>query len=133
MGQTGFDNYGGTLVSTTHQGMDSFANSYAPELYRLFRITNEKRWYERTKAIWQNGGQHISDGTLIIKGLTRPVGSQDEFFETTRQSLDGRKNSKPGTSSGWLVAWSCAFRLDVIHKLKDMPEVDDFFEMSDRY
>lgn len=104
-----------------------------PSCTGLFRITNEKRWYERTKAIWQNGCQHISDGTLIIKGLTRPVGSQDEFFETTRQSLDGRKNSKPGTSSGWLVACSCAFRLDVIHKLKDMPEVDDFFEMSDRY
>lgn len=34
MGQTGFDTYSRTLVSTTHQGMDSFANSYAPELYR---------------------------------------------------------------------------------------------------
>lgn len=125
MGETGYDTYGGTLVSTVHQGMDSFANSYVPELYELYRITGEKMWYERAKAIWENGCQHLSDGTTVINGVVRPKGSQDEYYETTRQSLTG--NPQPGSASGWLVAWPGAFRLEVIRKLRNIPEAEDFF------
>lgn len=129
MGRTHYDTFGGTLVSTVHQGMDSFALSYVPELYELYRATGNKIWYYRARAIWRNGCQHISDGTFQPDGAApRPVGSQDEFYETSRQSLSGKKNSLPGTPSGWLVAWPCAFRLEVLWKLKDIPEYEDFFQ-----
>ncbi len=45
----------------------------------------------RARAIWKNGCQHISDGTLVIDGKQRPKGSQDESYTVTRQGTHGRK------------------------------------------
>ena len=108
--QTGYDSFGGTLVSTVHEGIDPFALCYIPELYELYQITGEERWMSRARAIWKNGCQHISDGSLVIDGKLRPTGSQDESYTVTRQ---GRR----GIASQWLVAWPGAFRLEVIRKL----------------
>ena len=62
------------------------------------------------KAIWRNGCQHVSDGTMIIDGHVRPKGSQDESFELSRQSV-------MGSASNWLVAWPGAFRMDIVRKV----------------
>ena len=110
LGKTGYDSFGGTLVSTVHEGMDSFALSYVPELYELGEQTGQTRWIERAKAIWRNGCQHVSDGTMIIDGHVRPKGSQDESFELSRQSV-------MGSASNWLVAWPGAFRMDIVRKV----------------
>lgn len=122
--ETGYNTFGGTIVSTVHQGIDSFANTYVPELYQLYLITGEKRWYERAKAIWENGYQHVSDGTLAIGGAIRPMGGQDEYYESTRQSLSGKQ--KAGEASGWLVAWPGAFRLDVVQRMKLLDDTGIF-------
>lgn len=110
LGKTGYDSFGGTLVSTVHEGMDSFALSYVPELYELGEKTGQIRWIERAKAIWKNGCQHVSDGAMVIDGHVRPKGSQDESFELSRQSV-------MGSASNWLVAWPGAFRMDIIRKV----------------
>lgn len=113
LGQTGYDSFGGTLVSTVHEGIDPFALCYIPELYRLFQMTGEERWRERARGIWRNGCQHISDGTLVINGKLRPKGSQDESYTVTRQG------PKRGICSEWLVAWPGAFRMEVLRRLKE--------------
>lgn len=115
LGQTGYDSYGGTLVSTVHEGMDSFALSYIPELYKLSKYTGKSIWTKRANAIWINGCQHLSDGTLVINGKERPAGSQDESYELSRQSVWG-------SCSEWLVAWPGAFRLDALAKCKNKIE-----------
>ena len=87
LGKTGYDSFGGTLVSTVHEGMDSFALSYVPELYELGEQTGQTRWIERAKAIWRNGCQHVSDGTMIIDGHVRPcllyTSSNTEFNKSS--------------------------------------------------
>lgn len=123
LGQSGYDSFGGTLVSTVHPAIDSFALNYVPELYELYKATNDKRWYDRAKAAWQNGCQHISDGTLRIKGIVRPAGSQDEAYEVT-------KREAWGFSTCWLVAWPSAFRLDILRKMWNIPEARDFFRQE---
>ena len=117
LGQTGYDSFGGTLVSTVHEGIDPFALCYVPELYELYRITGEERWISRARAAWRNGCQHISDGSLVIAGKLRPEGSQDESYTVTRQ---GRR----GIASQWLVAWPGAFRMEVIRRLQGKPETE---------
>ena len=94
-----------------HEGIDPFALCYIPELYKLFQITGEERWLRRARAIWRNGCQHISDGSLVVAGKLRPTGSQDESYTVTRQD-------ERGTASQWLVAWPGAFRMEVIRRLK---------------
>ena len=55
LGKTGYDSFGGTLVSTVHEGMDSFALSYVPELYELGEQTGQTRWIERESFSHQIG------------------------------------------------------------------------------
>lgn len=64
-------------------------------------------------AIWYNGTQGVSDGTLVVMGKVRPAGSQDEGFFHTRWADDFNV-------SQWLVAWPGAFRLEVMRKIGDL-------------
>jgi hypothetical protein len=116
-----FDTHGGTMVSVVHMGMDPYALSYIPELVNLWEITGNTRWWERAKAIWRNGCQGISDGTLIVNGHLRPRGSQSEAYQVTRQG-------NMGNAYDWLVAWPTSFRLEVIRRLAGKPCADVFFQ-----
>ena len=63
--------------------------------------------------MWVNSLQNISDGSLVIKGQTRPAGSQDEGF------LQTRWHTKRGDFFGvseWLVTWNTAFRLKILRR-----------------
>ena len=98
--------------------MDSYALSYVPALLELARLTGRAEWAERAEAAFQNGIQWISDGTLALyDGDTRPRGSSDEGFVHTNR---GRVTKGPGLwnnayeTTRWLVAWPCAFRLEVL-------------------
>lgn len=117
LGQTGYDSFGGTLVSTVHEGIDPFALCYIPELYLLGKITGEERWISRARAIWGNGCQHISDGNLVVDGKRRPVGSQDESYTVTRQG-------ERGHASQWLVAWPGSFRMEVLRRIGEEADAE---------
>lgn len=121
LGQTGYDSFGGTLVSTVHEGIDPFALCYVPELFRLYQLTGEKRWCDRARGIWKNGCQHISDGNLVINGKLRPKGSQDESYTVTRQG------KRRGVASEWLVAWPGSFRMEALRRLRKEPEAEKIF------
>lgn len=121
LAQSGYDTCGGTIVSTVHQGIDSFALCYIPELYTLWLNTGEERWKDRARAIWYNGCQSVSDGTLVIDGKLRPKGSQDESFQATRQST-------MGAPSQWLVAWPGSFRMEVLRRMRSLEGFEKFFQ-----
>ena len=113
-----YDTFGGTAVSTSHHHMDAYALSYVPALFELARLTGRTEWAERAEAAFRNGIQGISDGTLTLyDGDIRPRGSSDEGFVHTNW---GRVTKGPGLwndayeTTRWLVAWPCAFRLEVL-------------------
>ncbi|MDR1970502.1 MAG: hypothetical protein LBQ46_01130 [Treponema sp.] len=114
LARMGYDTFGGTAVSTSHQHIDPFAICYVPDLIELSRLTGEPQWKERALAIWVNGVQCISDGTYEVMGKSaRPEGSQDEGYLHTRW---GDSDNKDGyfSVSQWLVAWPGAFRLECL-------------------
>jgi len=102
-----YDTFGGTGVSTQHHHIDPYALKYVPQLLELARLTGEIIWKERGLAIFNNATIGISDGTLVVMGKTRPIGSQDEAYMHTRWS-------EPYNVSQWLVSWPTAFRLEVL-------------------
>lgn len=112
LGQLHYDTFGGTAVSTAHLHIDPYALYYVPELLRLAKCTGNEVWTQRAAAIWQNATQGVSDGTLVVMDKLRPMGSQDEGFTHTRFW------GEFGVSQ-WLVAWPCAFRLEVLRRLGD--------------
>ena len=118
LGQLRYDTFGGTAVSTSHHHLDPFALCYIPELVRLSQLTGEPQWRERARAIWDNAAQLVSDGAFQIPPTAvRPAGSCDEGILHTRWGTRGQGSwGAPFTTSQWLVAWPCAFRLEVLRK-----------------
>lgn len=105
----GYDTLGGTSVSTQHQHIDGYALLFVPFWLKLSQYTGDAFWEELAWAIWCNATQFVSDGTLVIDGVRRPAGSQDEgvnhtFWHTSRGEFFH--------TSRWLVCWNNAFRLE---------------------
>lgn len=124
LGQMGYDTFGGTAVSTSHHHMDAFALSYVPDLLNFAEITGREEWRSRAIAIWKNGIQGISDGRSSIGGTgVRPKGSSDEGYLHTRWG-NSRKNNIFNVSQ-WLVAWPCAFRLEVLRRVDNWNLLDE--------
>lgn len=109
LSQYGYDTLGATAVSVQHQHVDAYALQFLRYWVRLARYASEPRWEELAWAVWCNTTQFLSDGTLVIDGVRRPAGSQDEgvcqtFWHTSR--------GEPFHTSRWLVCWNGAFRLE---------------------
>ena len=116
LGKIGFDTFGSTGVSTMHNGLDHYALHDVVSLVRLSEVTGEAIWYERACAIWANATQLISDGTLVINGRVRVAGSQDEAICHCRWERM-RAGGDFFTPTQWLVAWPCAFRLEIMRQM----------------
>ena len=130
LGEMGYDTFGGTAVSTAHQHLDPFALCYIPQLFSLAEWTGNREWKERAVAIWRNAAQGISDGTLRIRPTgVRPEGSCDEGILHTRWGYN-LPNATDGVTifgvSQWLVAWPCAFRLEVLRKCGNWKVLDEW-------
>lgn len=123
LAQLKYDTFGGTSVSTAHNAMDPWALYYVEALMELASLTGNAEWKERAKAIWYNGTQLISDGTLCILGKVRPAGSQDESYRNTRW---GRPDNKIFIPSQWLPAWMSAFRMETLRHMDDGSILNDF-------
>jgi hypothetical protein len=115
-GQTGFDTFGCTSVSAAHNALDFYGIYYVPEYLELAELTGKDMWRSRARALWYNGIQLISDGTLVIKGRVRPAGSQDESVRHTRW---GRPDKKYFTTSEWLTSWQGAYRQVALDMIDD--------------
>jgi len=104
-----YDTFGGTSVSVQHHHLDPWAALIALGWLRLSRATGKSIWRERATAAWRQATIGVSDGSLILKGVVRPAGGQDEGFYHTRWG------GPPGGVSDWLVAWPSAFRLITLY------------------
>ena len=133
LGKMGYDTFGGTAVSTSHHHLDPFALCYVPDLLELSERTGREEWKQRALAIWRNGVQGISDGTMqLLEAGLRPAGSCDEGILHTRwgnYKTDGENGSWGSIFSvtQWLVAWPCAFRLEVLRKCGNWNLLDGLY------
>lgn len=109
---------GATSVSTQHHHLDPYAVLWVPEWMELTQLTGDPQWREKALAVWNNACQLISDGTLEINGMVRPVGSQNEAYFQSYWNWDAAKQTNRINS--WLVAWPCSFRMETLRKLNAM-------------
>ena len=112
----GYDTFGGTSVSAAHNALDLYALYYVPEFLQLAELTGNAMWHDMGRALWYNGIQCISDGSLVVDGRVRPYGTQEEAFRQTRW---GRTDYKFFVPSGNLVNWMSAFREVTLDMLPD--------------
>lgn len=110
------DTYGSTAVSAAHNALDHYGIYYAPEYLKLAELTGKDMWRQRARAIWYNGLQLLSDGTLVISGRVRPAGSQDESFRHTRWVRTDRKHF---VAAEWCTVWQGTFRYRTLLDVKD--------------
>lgn len=115
-----YDTYGSTAVSAAHNAQDFYGLYYVPEYLELAKLTGKESWRSRARALWYNGVQLISDGTLVINGRVRPAGSQDESVRHTRW---GRPDNRIFVSSEWLVNWSGSFRQVALDKIDNWDDL----------
>lgn len=116
LGEIGYDTMGMTVVSTAHNAIDQYALHDFLSFMELAELTGNKQWQERAMAIWCSTTQLVSDGTLCIAGRVRPAGSQDEAVFHTRWA---RPTLGPYNPTQWLVAWPCAFRMEILRYMSD--------------
>jgi len=112
----GYDTFGGTTVSIANCAIDPWGIYFITDFLQLAELTGNDIWRSRARALWYNGIQLLSDGTLVIRGKVRPAGSQDESARTTRW---GRMDGRYFIVSEWLVNWPGAFRQIVLDTLDD--------------
>ena len=117
-----YNTFGATSVSVQHHHLDVYALLWVGEWMRLAELTGKSIWYEKAMAIWKNGCQLISDGTLEINSKKRPVGGQNEAFFHCRWGYD--EDSGKSRINNWLVAWPGAFCLETLRKLPDWKMLD---------
>ena len=113
----GYKTFGTTSVSTEHRHLDPFALHFVNDWFDLSKYTNDPQWKEKAIAVWRNGCQLISDGTLEINGMVRPVGGQNEAYMGCYWDFIGKQEAK--RINQWLVAWPCALRLETLRHLPD--------------
>ena len=113
--QYNYKTFGGTSVSVQHNHIDPYALFWIPEWFELSKLTGDNQWREKSVAIWNNGCQLISDGTLVINGRTRPAGAQNEAYLECNWNWGAAATFERVNS--WLVAWPGAFRMETLRKL----------------
>ena len=116
--QYGYQTFGATSVSTQHRHLDPYAVFWVSEWMELAQLTNDRQWQEKALAVWRNGCQLISDGTLNIHGMLRPAGSQNEAYMECNWNFIHAGGEKQRINQ-WLVAWPGAFRLETLRRLPD--------------
>ena len=118
--ELGVDSYGSTAVSAAHNALDHYGVYYVPEFLELAELTGKDVWRSRARALWYNGSQLISDGTLVINGKVRPAGSQDESIRHTRW---GRPDNRYFITSEWLTSWQGTYRQVALELVKDWDQL----------
>ena len=118
--EIGYDTYGGTAVSAAHNAQDPYGVYYVPEYLELAKLTGKEIWRSRARALWYNGQQLLSDGSLVIRGKVRPAGSQDESVRHTRW---GRTDNRYFVSSEWLINWPGTFRQVTLDMVENWDEL----------
>jgi hypothetical protein len=111
----GYNTFGATSVSVQHHHLDPYALSWVAEWLRLSTLTGDGQWREKALAVWRNGCQLLSDGTLVIEGRVRPPGAQNEAYFECNWAF----GAEAYRFNAWLVAWPGAFRLETLRRINN--------------
>lgn len=107
---------GGTAVSVAHHHIDCWGAFYVSDFYELYEKTNNVAYLNHAIALWSFTLQYVSDGSLKLHGMTRPLGAQNEaVIQCNWHQVD----EKRGQLNDWMVAWVKTFQLDVVYAFSD--------------
>jgi hypothetical protein len=107
--ETKYDIFAGTSVSVKGPSLDPWGEFLALGWMRLAKATGNDTWRDRGIQSFRQATIGISDGYLILNGMKRPAGSQNEFMRLAIGKPCGR--TMESNYSDWLVAWPSALRL----------------------
>ncbi len=113
--------FGGTGITVMAQAQDPWGSLWAFAWLRLAKETGHDIWRDRAIQCWNQGTYGISDGTMVVKGARRPIGSQSEGYSVRLTATDGRRFY--ADARDWLVAWPMVHRLTT---LMNWPDWNDF-------
>jgi hypothetical protein len=117
----GYDWFGGTGITVMAQAQDPWGALWAWAWLRLAKITGKEIWRDRAIQCWNQSTHGISDGTMVVHGVKRPLGSQSEAYSLRLVTADGKRLY--GDAREWLVAWPAAHRFTT---LMNWPNWKDF-------
>lgn len=113
-GQLGVKTTGGTAVSTAHHHLDCWGAYYVPDMVKLYRVTGNQAYLHQAQILWNFTTQYISDGSLILHGMRRMAGAQNEaVIQCNWHAEDEEK----GILNDWLIIWVKTFQLDAYYGL----------------
>lgn len=99
---------GATSVSVQHHHLDCWALFYVPDMIYLADKTGNTCWQKAADHLYAFSISFISDGTLKLHGMQRPVGGQNEgVFHCSW----GSPQEKAGDMNDWLVSWVKTYQL----------------------
>ena len=112
---------GGTSVSTAHHHLDCWGAFYVPDMAQLYELTGNSAYLHQARMLWDFTVQYISDGSLMLHGMLRMPGAQNEaVIQCNWHSPDEDK----GRLNDWLIIWVKTFQLDAYYGLKEMGRLD---------
>lgn len=112
---------GGTSVSTAHHHLDCWGAGYVPDMAELYLLTGNRAYYVHARLLWDFTVQYISDGCMVLHGMRRMAGAQNEaVMQCNWHGVDEKK----GQLNDWLIIWVKTFQLDAYYGLTRMGMLD---------
>ena len=111
---------GGTSVSVSHHHIDCWGLFYIPEMFDLYELTGKIAYKNHAHILWLFTQQYISDGTLVLHGMKRAIGMQNEAVFQCNWGFEsvGYADYPKGLLNDWMVAWVKAFEQSAVYYLE---------------
>jgi hypothetical protein len=110
--QMNYEWFAGTKPEVMSVCQDPWGSLWAFVWLRLAKATGRDIWRDRAIQLFNHGTRGISDGSMVVHGVRRPVGSQSEAYPLILRTPDGKRLY--GDCFDWLVAWPAVHRLTTL-------------------
>ena len=90
-------------------------------MVELYELTGNPAYLRQAKLLWDFTAQYISDGSLVLHGMRRMAGAQNEAV--IQCNWHGEDEDK-GRLNDWLIIWVKTFQLDAYYGLKELGRLD---------
>ena len=120
-GALGVRTTGGTSVSAAHHHLDCWGAYYVPDMAELYDLTGNRAYFVQARLLWDFTTQYISDGDLVLHGMRRMAGAQNEaVLQCNWHGLDEKK----GQLNDWLIIWVKTFQLDAYYAMRKLGRLE---------
>ena len=86
-----------------------------------YELTGNPAYLRQAKLRWDFTALYISDGSLVLHGMRRMAGAQNEAV--IQCNWHGEDEDK-GRLNDWLIIWVKTFQLDAYYGLKELGRLD---------